>query len=233
MTGQSKSPLDKLIESSTSCGGEAAYLENFSHHWIDKSKEYSTEKALPKGALLFSEGDDSDGLYIIKEGKAKVFISDETGKDMMIAILGPGEVIGEIASLDGQARTASVTAIEPTVVLKISQRDIRLFLSDNQELAYEIIQILTSRIRSYNASVSNLAFKTVYERIIAMLEQNSVPTEDGTRVVNGPYTHKDFADMVGSSREMVSRVFSDLAKGDYISTDQRIITIHKKLPKGW
>jgi CRP/FNR family cyclic AMP-dependent transcriptional regulator len=233
VTSKDKSTREKLVPVVTNCGSDGTYFSEFSRQWIDKSEKYSIEKALPKGALLFSEGDDSDGLYIIKEGKAKVFISDETGKDMTVAILGPGEVIGEIASLDGQARTASVTAIEPTTVLKIAQRDFRHFLADNQELAFEIIQILTSRIRSYNTSVGNLAFKTVYERIIAMLEQNSEPCDDGTRVVNGSYTHKDIADMVGASREMVSRVFSDLTKGEYISTDQRVITIHKKFPRGW
>ncbi len=233
MTEKDNPALEKLKSVKTNCGSDGTYFSEFSRQWIDKSEKYSIEKTFPKGALLFSEGDDSDGLYIIKEGKAKVFISDETGKDMTVAMLGPGEVIGEIASLDGQARTASVTAIEPTIVLKIAQRDFKRFLSDNQELAFEIIQVLTSRIRSYNTSVSNLAFKTVYERIVAMLEQNSESCEDGTRVVNGSFTHKDIADMVGASREMVSRVFSDLTKGEYISIDQRVITIHKKFPGGW
>ncbi|MGI9318726.1 MAG: Crp/Fnr family transcriptional regulator [bacterium] len=212
---------------------DATFFDEFSKHWMEKSKQYAVEKSLPKGALLFSQGDDSDGLFIIKKGRAKVFISDEHGKEMMIAVLGPGEVVGEIASLDGQVRTASVTILEPAKVLQIAQNDFRSFLAENHELAFEIIQVLTKRIRSYATSVSNLAFKNVYERIVVMLEQNSQQQEDGTRILSGPFTHQDIADMVGSSREMVSRVFSELTKGGYISTDHRVITVHKKLPKGW
>ena len=218
---------------STEQANDATFFDEFSRHWIEKSREYATEKTLPKGALLFSQGDDSDGLFIIKEGRAKVFISDEHGKEMMIAVLGPGEVVGEIASLDGHVRTASVTTLEPAKILHIKQQDFRSFLAKNHELAFEIIQVLTKRIRNYATSVSNLAFKNVYERIVVMLEQNSKQQDDGTRMLSGPFTHQDIADMVGSSREMVSRVFSELTKGGYISTDHRVITIHKKLPKGW
>ena len=214
-------------------GGEATFFDEFSRHWADRSRKFAMEKSLPKGGLLFSQGDDSDGLFIIKSGRAKVYISDESGKEMVIAILGPGEVVGEIASLDGEVRTASVAALEPCVVLHVAQNDFKGFLAENQELAFEIIQVLTRRIRSYAASVSSLAFKNVYERIVTVLEQNSEPKEDGSRVMTGAFTHQDFADMVGSSREMVSRVFSELSKGGYISTDHRVITIHKKLPKGW
>lgn len=212
---------------------EGTFLEDLSHNWIERAEKYAKQRSLTKGALLFSQGDESDGLFIIKSGRAKVFISDENGKEMMIAVLGQGEVVGEIASLDGEQRTASVVAMEPTTVLRIAQGDFKRFLSENHELAFEIIQVLTKRIRSYATSVSNLAFKNVYERIVVMLEQNSSEQEDGSRVVDGPFTHQDVADMVGSSREMVSRVFSELSKGGYISADHRIITVHKKLPKGW
>lgn len=226
-TGEDRSESMQSTEDTSFIRGE------FSGSWVDKSEQYAVERSMPKGALLFSEGDESDGLFIIKEGRAKVFISDTHGKEMMIAILGPGEVVGEIASLDGKVRTASVSMLEPSVVLQIAQSDFKQFLAENQELSFEIIQILTQRIRSFAASVSNLAFKNVYERITSMLAENSQEQEDGTRVVNGQFTHQDIADMVGSSREMVSRVFSELTKGEYVSSDSRVITIHKKLPKGW
>jgi len=211
----------------------STFFDEFSKAWVDPSKKYAVERSLPKGALLFSQGDESDGLYIIKSGRAKVYIGDENGKEMMIAILGPGEVVGEIASLDGQLRTASVTMLEPSKILHVSQGEFRSFLTDNPELAFEIIQVLTKRIRNYATSVGNLAFKNVYERIVVMLNENSTEKEGGVRVVNNAFTHQDIADMVGSSREMVSRVFSELSKGGYVSTESRVITIHKKLPPGW
>ncbi len=209
------------------------FFDDFSANWADSSSKHAMEKSLPKGALLFSQGDESDGLYIIKQGRAKVYIGDENGKEMMIAILRAGEVVGEIASLDGERRTASVSMLEPSRVLHIPQGEFKSFLKENPEVAFEIIQVLTRRIRSYATSVGNLAFKNVYERIVVMLNENSTERDDGSRLVNGPFTHQDIADMVGSSREMVSRVFSELSKGGYVSTESKIITIHKKLPAGW
>ena len=82
----------------------------FSDDWIDRFEQYAVSKTYPRGTLIFSQGDDSDGMFIIREGKIKVFMSDESGKEMLIAILGPGEIVGEVASLDGQPRTASVSA---------------------------------------------------------------------------------------------------------------------------
>lgn len=212
---------------------EPTFLENFPRKWVDRGERYAKQFSLAKAGMLFSQGDESDGLYIIKSGRVKVFISDESGKEMMIAILGPGEVVGEIASLDGERRTASVVAMEPATVLHINHNDFKNFLKENHELAFEIIQVLTRRIRSYADSVGNLAFKNVYERVVVVLEQHSMEQSDGCRLVDGQFTHQAIADMVGSSREMVSRIMSELIKGGYISVDNRIITIHKKLPKGW
>lgn len=205
----------------------------FSEEWIGRFDEYAVVKSYPKGTLIFSEGDDSDGMFLIREGQVKVFMSDESGKEMLIATLGPGEIVGEVASLDGQPRTASVATLENTRVAKIGLAEFRQFLSENGDLALEIIRVLTSRIRDHATSISNLAFKNVYGRVVWLLEKHSNENEDGTFTVNRKFTQQDIADMVGSSREMVSRVVSELVKGEYISIDHKIITILKALPRGW
>ena len=204
-----------------------------SDEWIGCFEKYSAPKTYPKGTLIFSEGDEADGLFVIREGKVKVYMSDDTGKEMQIADLGPRELVGEVASLDGQPRTASVTALETTKVSKAALPDFRKFLEENPELAYEIIRIMTSRIREHATSISNLAFKNVYGRVVWLLEKYSVEGESGTYTTSRKFTQQDIADMVGSSREMVSRVVTELVKGDYISIDQKIITIQKSLPRGW
>ena len=190
-------------------------------------------KAYPRGTLIFSQGDESDGMFIIREGKIKVFMSDESGKEMMIATLGPGEIVGEVDSLDGRPRTASVSALVNTRVAKIGLVEFRQFLEENPDLALEIIRVLTSRMRDHATSISNLAFKNVYGRVVWLLEKHSLENNDGSFTVNRKFTQQDIADMVGSSREMVSRVISELVKGEYISIDHKIITIHKPLPRGW
>ena len=205
----------------------------FSGEWISRFEEYAVSKSYPKGTLIFSEGDESDGMFIIREGKIKVFMSDESGKEMLIAILGPGEIVGEVASLDGQPRTASVSALTEARVAKIGLPEFRQFLEENPDLAFEIIRVLTSRIRDHTTSISNLAFKNVYGRVVWLLEKHSEKNPDDTYTVNRKFTQQDIADMVGSSREMVSRVVSELVKGEYITINQKIITILKTLPRGW
>ncbi len=190
---------------------------NFSDEWKTRFLEYAVFKNYAKGTLIFSEGDESDGMFLIEEGKVKVFMSDESGKEMLIALLGPGEIVGEVAALDGRPRTASVAAVENTRVARIGLSEFKQFLQENADMALDIIQILTSRIRDHATSISNLAFKNVYGRVVWLLEKHSTDNEDGTFTVNRKFTQQDIADMVGSSREMVSRVVSELVKVEYIS----------------
>ncbi|MBX2868094.1 MAG: Crp/Fnr family transcriptional regulator [Acidiferrobacterales bacterium] len=210
-----------------------AHKLSFSDSWIERFDQYAITKSYTKGTLIFSEGDESDGMFLIQEGQVKVFMSDESGKEMLIALLGAGEIVGEVASLDGQPRTASVAAVQNTKVAKIGINEFRQFIEENADMALEIIHVLTARIRDHATSISNLAFKNVYGRVVWLLEKHSEQNPDGTFTVNRRFTQQDIADMVGSSREMVSRVVSELVKGEYISIDHKIITIQKALPRGW
>ena len=212
---------------------DSGIYDSFLKTWTENSTKKPLTNVIPKDRVIITEGDETDGLYIIVRGRVKIFVSDEHGKEMILAIRGPGEYLGEIAALDGETRTASVKTLEETEVFQISQDEFRTFLAEHPELSFEIIQILTRRIRDYAASLRNLAFKSVYGRIVAVLKENSVETPDGKRTVTSKFTQQNIADMVGSSREMVSRVMSELLKGEYISIDNKIITIHKTLPKGW
>jgi len=205
----------------------------FSNEWIARFEDYAVAKTYPKGTLIFSQGDESDGLFVIREGMVKVYMSDESGKEMLIDTLGPGEIVGEVASLDGQPRTASVAALVNTQVAKISLQEFEQFIKENSDLALELVKLLASRVRDHATSINNLAFKNVYGRVIWLLEKHAVDNADGSKTVKRKFTQQDIADMVGSSREMVSRVISELVKGDYISIDRKIITILKILPRGW
>ena len=212
---------------------ESPFYSKFLDDWITNELDKQGTVVYPKGTLLIAEGDKSDGLFIIIKGKVKIFMSDENGKEIILAIREDHEYIGEIATLDGDTRTASVITLEETEVIQISRNQFREFLAERPDLAFEMIQVLTGRIRNFAASIRNLAFKNVYGRIVAVLNENSEPLEDGGRLVTSKFTQQDIADMVGSSREMVSRVFSELTKGEYISIENKVIRILKKLPKGW
>lgn len=200
---------------------------------LEALKPHAVARIYPRHAVILSEGEESDSLYIIQSGRVKVYLSDETGKEITLAILGPGSYLGEIAMLDGAPRSASVMTLEKATLLRISRGAFRDFLARNPDIAFEIIRLLTIRIRNTTEQVRNLAFKNVYRRVASVLNSLSRKMADGRRVVPERLTQQEIADMVGASREMVSRVLSELSKGEYITVVRKIITINRELPRDW
>jgi CRP/FNR family transcriptional regulator, cyclic AMP receptor protein len=188
-------------------------------------------KRYPANAVLISEGDAADSLYIILSGRVKVYSSNEAGKEVTIITHGPGEYIGEL-SLDGGLRSASVMTLEPTSCCVVSGADLRQFIATHPDFAMHLIKKLIGRVRQATDSVKSLALQDVYGRVVRLLNDLSVPKgADG--VIPELLTQQDIAERVGSSREMVSRIFKDLTLGGYISVKSSRITILKRLPAHW
>ena len=188
-------------------------------------------KAFPKQTVIVSEGDETDSLYVILSGHVKVFLADESGREVVLGTQGPGEYFGEMV-LYGGARSASVMTLEPSRFIVIPRRKVREFLRGQPEFAVRIIEKLIRRIRVLTASVKNLALMDVYGRVARLLLE--LAEEDrGNLVIGEKLTQQDVARRVGASREMVSKIFKDLAVGGYISVKQKRITIHKAPPRHW
>lgn len=193
----------------------------------------STIRTYPANSILINEGDNTDSLYVVMEGEVKVFASDENGKDVILNMLGPGEYFGELALVDDAPRSASVKTMEPTKVMVISKKEFKSVLADNPDMAYNLIQALTKQVRTLTNNVKSLALMDVYGRVAHTLLDLAQEMEDGKMVIEQKLTHQDIADMVGASREMVSRILKDLVNGGYISVKSKIVTINEKLPAGW
>lgn len=194
--------------------------------------QHSTTRSYPAHVVLINEGDETDSLYVIQQGKVKVYVSDENGKEATLNILGDGEYFGELALVDDSPRSASVMTMEPTKVTVISKADFKSCLAKNPEMAYSLIQAMSRRVRALTENIKSLALMDVYGRIAHTLIEMSVE-KDGKLVVEQKLTHQEIANMVGSSREMVSRILKDLSKGGYISIANKTITINEHLPAGW
>lgn len=190
-------------------------------------------RAYPKNAILINEGDNSDSLYVIHEGNLKVFANDAAGKEVILHILGPGEYFGELAMVDEAPRSASVMALSPCKVSIITREEFQGCLHAHPEVAFNLVRALARRIRRLNESIKSLALMDVYGRVARTLLDLAVEQEDGRLVVEQRLTHQDIANMVGASREMVSRIFKDLTVGNYISVEKGIITVNEPLPKRW
>jgi CRP/FNR family cyclic AMP-dependent transcriptional regulator len=193
--------------------------------------EQGTLKSFPKNAVIVSEGDETESLYVILSGRAKVFVADESGKEIVLGTQGPGEYFGEMV-LDGGPRSASVMTVEPSRFVVIPKRNVRDFLRSHPEFAIRLIEKLIHRTRALTASVKNLALMDVYGRVARLL-LDLAEDDGGTLVIREKLTQQDIASRVGASREMVSKILNDLATGGYLSVSHKRITLHRAPPRHW
>ena len=204
------------------------------HLNADELKALSAQgvvKSYPKNTIIVSEGDETDSFYIIVDGRVKVFVSDEEGRDVVLATQGAGDYFGEMV-LDGGLRSASVATLEPSRFAVIPKARFRDFLYSHPAFSIHLVEKLISRARSLTENVKSLALMDVYGRVARLLIEIAVK-ENGRLVVPEKLTQQDIASRVGASREMISRIFKDLTIGGYISIDKKRITIHKNPPRHW
>lgn len=192
-------------------------------------EKVAVKKLVPRNTILFSKGDETDSLYVIKSGTVKALIIDEEGKEMILSIHHPGEYFGEMSMIDKEPRSATLITKEPTELLIIHRKDFMKVFNSNPDMVYDLFKILLKRLRRATDKVENFAFKDVYGRVANLLNQLAKPMDD-EQVIEDKLTHNEIANMIGSSREMVSKILKELTDGGYISTDKKQITIHKKLP---
>ncbi len=196
---------------------------------IDLLRQVGIKKTFAKGTLLMSEGGHGESLFIVQTGKVKVFLSDPDGKEVILSILGPGDFIGEMALIDNEPRSAGVMSMEAVELFVISKADFRSCLAKNPELAANLMKGLCQRLRAADRHIESLALMDVYGRVARAL-LDLAEHADGKLVINQRLTHKDIGNMVGASREMVSRIFRDLTNAGYIRVEDRRIIVNDILP---
>jgi CRP/FNR family cyclic AMP-dependent transcriptional regulator len=188
-------------------------------------------RSFPRNVVVVSEGDPTDSLYVILSGRVKVFVADENGKELVVNTVSAGDFFGELV-LDGEARAASVMTLEPSRFFVIPQRDAEALLSGNPQFARHLVRKLIGKVRSLTGQVRDLALKDVYARLARFLEDQAVE-ENGRRVLRERLTQAEIAARIGGSREMVSRILSDLSSGGYISVESKQVVLRRKLPAHW
>lgn len=188
-------------------------------------------RSYPKNTILFQEGDASDQIFVLLEGKLKVFLADSDGKEIVVDMLSPRQYFGEMA-LDGESRSASVMTIVASKLAVIQRDDFKAFLAQNSDAAFSLIVTLIRRARNLTRTIGNLALLDVYGRVARLLIDNATE-ESGQLVVTEKMSQHEIAQRIGSSREMVSRILGDLKVGGYITMDGRKMVIKQNLPKHW
>jgi CRP/FNR family cyclic AMP-dependent transcriptional regulator len=203
----------------------------FDGRYLDALAAAGKVRAYPKHTLLIQEGDRSDQLYMVLSGRLKVFLSDSEGREIVIDTLGPRQFFGEMA-LEGEPRSASVMTTEPCRLAVIERDDFKRFLAENPDAAYALIVTLIRRARNLTRAVGSLALLDVYGRVARLLLDNAVE-EEGRLVVGERLSQQEIARRVSASREMVSRIVTDLREGGYIGIEADRMVIYRPLPKRW
>ena len=185
-------------------------------------------RRIPRGQSVVHAGDRSDFVYFVLTGSLKVVVSDEDGREVILSILGQGELFGEMGIFGEQPRSASVLAVTPADLVMIAKHDFRRIMQDNFEVAWRIMGNLAERLRNADRKIESLALMDVYGRVARLLLEMSEDV-NGDAVVVRKITKQDIAKMIGASREMVSRVMKDLSTQGLIEETDRGIVLRDRL----
>lgn len=197
-----------------------------------KVASITSEKSYSKKNIVFHEGDYGDALYIIKSGRIKIAKVALDGREKTLTILKGGDFFGEMAIFDDMPRSATAESMDNDVrLLSISKNDFERLIIENPSIAIRIMKDLTRRIRQVNEQVQDLAFKDVHGRVASTLfnllktekEASKDPNRDKMNSLK--MTHQDLANMVGSSRETVTRALNRLQDEGIISISHQQISI--------
>jgi CRP/FNR family cyclic AMP-dependent transcriptional regulator len=197
---------------------------------LDELVRAGTPRAFPKNTIVVLQGEPAQALYVILEGRVRVYVSDETGKEAELNVLGPGEHFGELM-LGGHRRTASVRTLAPSRLCTIDREVFERILAARPDLAFHLIQTLIERVRALTEAVSNLSLMDVYGRV-ARLFLESAQTVDGRQRVPA-MSQQAIAERVGASRSMINRIMKDLSDGGYLTVGKDFIDLHRALPRRW
>jgi CRP/FNR family cyclic AMP-dependent transcriptional regulator len=184
-----------------------------------------TRRSASRSTTIMAAGDATDSLYIVLSGRLKVMMSDADGKEVILSILGPGEIFGEMGLIDDEPRSATVISIEPCELLSLNKRDFKKCLAENFEMTMAVMRGLVRRLREADRKIGSLALLDVYGRVARLL-LDMAENVNGEKIVTKRLPKQDIAKMIGASREMVSRVMKDLQTGGYIEMRGSNIVLH-------
>jgi len=167
---------------------------------------------LPRDERIFDAGDSADALYVVASGKINIVVTSSEGKDLILAVLGEGQVFGEMGLLDSVPRSAAAITATPAELVSIARNDFDQLLERQPGLTRKLLHIMAERLRRANSKMESLAYMDVAGRLaryfLDLARDHGQSLGNGWIVIRRP-THSDIAHSIGTSRETVSRVIND------------------------
>jgi CRP/FNR family transcriptional regulator, cyclic AMP receptor protein len=194
---------------------------------LDEISRVAVPRSYPKGVRVFHEGDHSDACYIVRSGDLRVTREHPDGRAIALATLGPGDIFGELAMLDGEARSASVEALTECQLLALPAADVRRLLRGSSEITVKLVVALTRRLREANERIARQSFQTVPSRVAGVLSQLTAEEAPlrGREGVTIRMTQADLAQLAGTSRESVSRFLAVLERAGVVHVGRGRVTV--------
>ena len=194
---------------------------------LERFSRVAVPRSFPGSTRVFHEGDHSDACYIVRTGSFRVTREHSDGRAITLATLGPGDIFGELAMLDGEVRSASVESLEDSELLALPAGEVRALLARHPEITVKLVAALVRRLRSANERISRQSFQTVPSRVAGVLTQ--LVAEEGEGGEGGEVTIRmnqaDLAQLAGTSRESVSRFLADLERAGVVRPGRGRVTV--------
>ena len=189
---------------------------------LQRIADVTRVKHYPKGSVILFEQDPGDALYIVRSGRVKVVLIGDEGKEVILGVLGVGEHFGELSLIDDQPRSAHVISMEDSDLVVLYRDDFRRRVEANPAVAWSMLLELSRRLRQADSKIGNLVLLDVPARVARILVDAASP-ESGT--LAQPMTHQTIAQMIGASRETVSRAMADFQESGWLRVAGRKVTV--------
>ena len=203
-------------------------FERMSPEEREELRGMMSQTTLRRGEVLFNEGDSGDRLYILLTGKVKLGHTSVDGRENLLAVLGPGEVVGELTLFDPGPRSTTATAVATTELLALEHNQLMGFIDSHPTLAKDMLRALAVRLRRTNIALADLVFSDVPGRVAKALldlaERFGAPTEDGIHVPHY-LTQEELAQLVGASRETINKSLAEFVSRGWIRLEGRAVTL--------
>jgi len=204
--------------------GFLARLDDSTRHEL---RSLSVRHTWSTGATIFHEGDSADRVVIIESGIAKAVSTSLDGTETVLGLRGPGEVLGELAAIDGGVRSASVVAVDPVTALVMDGGAFRDFLSGHAGATLGLLDVVAGKVRDASRRQAEFGSQNTTSRLAGVLV--GLARDHGDEVANGVeislVTQDDLAAMCGASRESIARGLAAMRSDGLVETGRRVITV--------
>ncbi|MDD5302075.1 MAG: Crp/Fnr family transcriptional regulator [Elusimicrobia bacterium] len=204
------------------------FLSALSAKHLSEVYRLAEEMRLDARQSVFAKRQDSDAMYIVLSGRIKIFTNSASKKRKTFAYLKEGDFFGEMSLLEGTTRTAAAQAVEPSRLLVIRKKDFQRLLASDPKLALYLLQTVCERLHRANEEIEGLLFRNILGRVAkAMLDlgRRTGEARNGGLVLKERFTQQELADVVGTTREPLTRALSSLRRAGLVSQHDGRYTI--------